>query len=152
MAFDDEETSIDCETSFKRNRYTDYYNVITELSHLDCILMSMFQSYDRFIVTIEHSSLAEERGKNMAKSSEYGLFLVRHGLDIICQETAIGLGGEVRNLRRTGSGSLRTQRHKKFYSIYIDTNKQCVVEIGEYLPLDQEPSYDVPNDVKKKVP
>jgi adenine-specific DNA-methyltransferase len=88
----------------------------------------------------------------MAKSNEYGLFLVRHGLDIICQETAIGLGGEVRNLRRTGSGSLRTQRHKKFYPIYIDTNKQCVVEIGEYLPLDQEPSYDVPNDVKKRFP
>ena len=78
--------------------------------------------------------------------------MVRHGLDIICQETAIGLGGEVRNLRRTGSGSLRTQRHKKFYPIYIDTNKQCVVEIGEYLPLDQEPSYDVPNDVKKRFP
>lgn len=122
-----------------------------ELSHLDCILMSMFPEYDRFIVTIEHSKRGR-RGKNMAKSNEYGLFLVRHGLDIICQETAIGLGGEVRNLRRTGSGSLRTQRHKKFYPIYIDTNKQCVVEIGEYLPLDQEPSYDVPNDVKKRFP
>ena len=113
--------------------------------------MSMFPEYDRFIVTIEHSKRGR-RGKNMAKSNEYGLFLVRHGLDIICQETAIGLGGEVRNLRRTGSGSLRTQRHKKFYPIYIDTNKQCVVEIGEYLPLDQEPSYDVPNDVKKRFP
>jgi adenine-specific DNA-methyltransferase len=111
----------------------------------------MFPEYDRFIVTIEHSKRGR-RGKNMAKSNEYGLFLVRHGLDIICQETAIGLGGEVRNLRRTGSGSLRTQRHKKFYPIYIDTNKQCVVEIGEYLPLDQEPSYDVPNDVKKRFP
>lgn len=122
-----------------------------ELSHLDCILMSMFPEYDRFIVTIEHSKRGR-RGKNMAKSNEYGLFLVRHGLDIICQETAIGLGGEVRNLRRTGSGSLRTQRHKKFYPIYIDTNKQCVVEIGEYLPLDKEPSYDVPDDVKKRFP
>ena len=122
-----------------------------ELSHLECILMSMFPEYDRFIVTIERSKRGR-RGKNMAKSNEYGLFLVRHGLDIICQETAIGLGGEVRNLRRTGSGSLRTQRHKKFYPIYIDTNKQCVVEIGEYLPLDQEPSYDVPNDVKKRFP
>lgn len=110
-----------------------------ELSHLDCILMSMFPEYDRFIVTIEHSRRGR-RGKNMAKSNEFGLFLVRHGLDIICQETAIGLGGEVRNLRRTGSGSLRTQRHKKFYPIYIDTIKQCVVEIGEYLPLDRPAS------------
>jgi adenine-specific DNA-methyltransferase len=56
-----------------------------ELSHLDCILMSMFPEYDRFIVTIEHSKRGR-RGKNMAKSNEYGLFLVRHGLDIICQK------------------------------------------------------------------
>lgn len=122
-----------------------------ELSHLDCILLEIFPEYDRFIVTIEHSKRGR-RGKNMAKSNEFALFLVRHGLDVICQETAIGLGGETRNLRRTGSGSLRTQRHKKFYPIYVDTAEQRVIEIGEYLPLDEEPSYDVPADVKKRHP
>jgi len=122
-----------------------------ELSHLDCILLEIFPEYDRFIVTIEHSKRGR-RGKNMAKSNEFALFLVRHGLDVICQETAIGLGGETRNLRRTGSGSLRTQRHKKFYPIYVDTAEQRVIEIGEYLPLDEEPSYEVPADVKKRHP
>ena len=122
-----------------------------ELSHLDCILLDIFPEYDRFIVTIEHSKRGR-RGKNMAKSNEFALFLVRHGLDVICQETAIGLGGETRNLRRTGSGSLRTQRHKKFYPIYVDTAEQRVIEIGEYLPLDEEPSYEVPDDVKKRHP
>ena len=122
-----------------------------ELSHLDCILLEIFPEYDRFIVTIEHSKRGR-RGKNMAKSNEFALFLVRHGLDVICQETAIGLGGETRNLRRTGSGSLRTQRHKKFYPIYVDTVEQRVIEIGEYLPLDEEPSYEVPEDVKTRHP
>jgi adenine-specific DNA-methyltransferase len=122
-----------------------------ELSHLDCILLEIFPEYDRFIVTIEHSKRGR-RGKNMAKSNEFALFLVRHGLDVICQETAIGLGGETRNLRRTGSGSLRAQRHKKFYPIYVDTTEQRVIEIGEYLPLNEESSYDVPDDVKKRYP
>jgi adenine-specific DNA-methyltransferase len=122
-----------------------------ELSHLDCILRDIFPEYDRFIVTIEHSKRGR-RGKNIAKSNEFALFLVKHGLDVICQETAVGLGGETRNLRRTGSGSLRTQRHKKFYPIYIDTNEQRVIEIGDYLPLDEEPVYDVPNDVQARYP
>lgn len=122
-----------------------------ELSHLDCVLLEIFPEYDRFIVTIEHSKRGR-RGKNMAKSNEYALFLVRHGLDVICEETTIGLGGETRNLRRTGSGSLRAQRHKKFYPIYVDTTEQRVIEIGEYLPLDEEPSYDVPDDVKERHP
>jgi adenine-specific DNA-methyltransferase len=122
-----------------------------ELSHLDCILLEMFPEYDRFIVTIEHSKRGR-RGKNMAKSNEFALFFVKHGLDVICQETSIGLGGETRNLRRTGSGSLRAQRHKKFYPIYIDTEQQCVVEIGEYLPLDVEPVYEIPADVKERHP
>ena len=122
-----------------------------ELSHLDCILLELFPEYDRFIVTIEHSKRGR-RGKNMAKSNEFALFFVRHGLDVICEETSIGLGGETRNLRRTGSGSLRAQRHKKFYPIYIDTSEQCVVEIGNFLPLNEEPSYEVPLDVLERHP
>ena len=122
-----------------------------ELSHLDCILLDLFPEYDRFIVTIEHSKRGR-RGKNMAKSNEFALFLIRRGLDIICEEIAIGLGGETRNLRRTGSGSLRTQRHRKFYPIYIDISEQCVVEVGNFLPLSEEPSYEVPLDVLERHP
>jgi len=122
-----------------------------ELSNLDCILLEIFPEYDRFIVTIEHSKRGR-RGKNMAKSNEFALFLVRRGLDAICEETAIGLGGETRNLRRTGSGSLRTQRHKKFYPIYIDIIEQCVVEVGDYLPLNENPSYEVPADILNRYP
>ena len=122
-----------------------------ELSHLDCILMEIFPEYDRFIVTIEHSKRGR-RGKNIAKSNEFALFLVRRGLDVICQESTTGIGGETRNLRRTGSGSLRTQRHKKFYPIYIDINEQKVIEIGDYLPLDIEPSNIVPDDIIARNP
>lgn len=63
MAFDDEETSIDCETSFKKETGILIITIDdNELSHLDCILMSMFPEYDRFIVTIEHSKRGR-RGK-----------------------------------------------------------------------------------------
>ena len=122
-----------------------------ELSNLDCILLEMFPEYDRFIVTIEHSKRGR-RGKNIAKSNEFALFFIKHGLDVICEETVIGLGGETRNLRRTGSGSLRAQRHKKFYPIYIDTNEQRIIEIGDYLPLEFEPSYNVPVEIQMQYP
>lgn len=122
-----------------------------ELSHLDCLLQELFPEYDRFIVTIEHSKRGR-RGKNMAKSNEFALFLVKHGLDIICQEPTVGLGGEVRNLRRTGSGSLRTQRPRKFYPIYIDITEQRVIEIGESIPLEMEAFYTVPVDVAVRHP
>lgn len=122
-----------------------------ELSHLDSLLQEIFAGYDRFIVTIEHSKRGR-RGKNIAKTNEFALFLVAHGLDIISEEQTPGLGGEIRNLRRTGSGSLRGQRPKKFYPIYIDANEQSVIEIGDSLPLEADVSYDVPEDVKKRHP
>ena len=122
-----------------------------ELSNLDCLLQELFPEYDRFIVTIEHSRRGR-RGKNMAKSNEFALFLVKHGLEVICQETTIGLGGEVRNLRRTGSGSLRTQRPRKFYPIYVDTTEQCVIEIGNSLPIEEEVFYEIPQEVIERHP
>ncbi len=122
-----------------------------ELSHLDCLLQEIFSDYDRFIVTIEHSKRGR-RGKNMAKSNEYALFFVKHGLEVICQEPTDSLGGETRNLRRTGSGSLRTERPRKFYPIYIDVKKECVKEIGDSIPLEAEPFFSVPEKVSAKHP
>lgn len=122
-----------------------------ELSHLDCLLEEEFKEYDRFIVTIEHSKRGR-RGKNIAKTNEFAIFLVKHGLDVICEERTPGLGGETRNLRRTGSGSLRNQRWRKFYPIYIDTAAQRVIEIGDSVPLSEEIFFEIPQDVKQRYP
>lgn len=122
-----------------------------ELSNLDCLLRDLFAGYERYIVTIEHNKRGR-RGKNIAKTNEFALFLVKKGLEVICEEAMPGIGGEIRNLRRTGSGSLRSQRPNKFYPIYIDTVNECVVEIGTSLSREAEVFYEVPQSMKDKYP
>jgi adenine-specific DNA-methyltransferase len=49
---------------------------------------------------------------------------------------------ELRHARRRGNeSSYRHQRWNQFYPIYIDEKERCVVEIGESIPLDQEPCF-----------
>lgn len=120
-----------------------------EFSHLDCLLEDMFPELTRYVVAIEHNKRGR-RGKNFAKSNEFGIFLVRNGTEPISEEPFDGLGGQTRNLRRTGSGSLRQQRWKKFYPIYVDTTTAQVVEIGEPIQLDQERPAGVPRVIARK--
>jgi adenine-specific DNA-methyltransferase len=119
-----------------------------ELAHLYCLVEMIFPEFQRFIVTIEHNKRGR-RGKNIAKTNEYALFLFARGLDILCEEPMLGIGGEVRNLRRTGSGSLRTERPNKFYPIYVDTLAGEVVHIGDSINVDAPVSYEVPVEIKQ---
>ncbi len=122
-----------------------------ELSHLDCLLGDLFVGWSRYIVTIEHSKRGR-RGKNFAKSNEFALFLVPTGTEPICEEPQSDISGGVRNLRRTGSGSLRAQRWRKFYPFFVDSNTFEILGIGESLPLDQNRFDEPPEQVKLQYP
>lgn len=106
-----------------------------ELFHLGSLLEDIFPTYEMYIITIEHNRRGR-RGKNFAKTNEWALFLVPKGLDRIQEEkTETTIGGETRNLRRTGSGSKRSERPRKFYPIWVNKNTLEVVEAGNPLPL-----------------
>lgn len=122
-----------------------------ELAHLYCLVETIFPDFQTFIVTIEHNRRGR-RGKNIAKTNEYALYLFKKGLDIICEEPMLGLGGETRNLRRTGSGSLRTERPNKFYPIYVDTVEGNVVYIGKSIKLNEPVFSEVPDSIQKMFP
>lgn len=123
-----------------------------ELYHLGCLLNDLFREYSQFIVGIEHNKRGR-RGKNFAKSNEFAIFLVRNSLEVIAEDYSFGgLGGEERNLRRTGSGSLRHERPRKFFPIYIDQDSQTVLWAGDPLP-EGEPRWNtIPNEIKAKFP
>lgn len=109
-----------------------------ELYHLGILLEEIYPEYDQYIVSIEHNKRGR-RGKNFAKSNEFAIFIVPKNKDIIQEEMMTEIiGGETRNLRRTGSGSLRSQRWRKFYPIYVNEKTLEVVSAGEPIPLDQE--------------
>lgn len=109
-----------------------------ELYHIGTLLEEIFPDYDDYIVTIEHNKRGR-RGKNFAKTNEFAIFLVPKGQEVIQEEILEEMiGGETRNLRRTGSGSLRTQRWRKFFPIYVDKNTLEIVSVGDPIPLGQQ--------------
>jgi adenine-specific DNA-methyltransferase len=109
-----------------------------ELYHIGTLLEEIFPEYDDYIVSIEHHKRGR-RGKNFAKTNEFAIFLVPRGQDIIQEEILHEMiGGETRNLRRTGSSSLRTQRPRKFFPIYVNEKTLEVVGLGEPIPLEKE--------------
>ena len=123
-----------------------------ELYHLGCLIGDVFPEYDHFIVVIEHNRRGR-RGKNFAKTNEFAVFLVPSGQEVIAEDYSFGeLGGETRNLRRTGSGSLRHERWRKFYPIYVDLNAGSVLRAGDPLSLEIPRFASVPSEVRSAFP
>lgn len=112
-----------------------------ELYHLGVLLEELFPDRDQFIITIEHNKRGR-RGKNFAKSNEWAIYLVPRGVEVI-QEEKLGelIGGESRNLRRTGSGAKRFERPRKFYPIWVNEKTLEVVSAGDPIPKDAKWKY-----------
>ena len=109
-----------------------------ELYHIGILLEEIFPSYEQFVITIEHNKRGR-RGKNFAKSNEWAIFLVPKGKDVISEEKTLEkIGGETRNLRRTGSGSKRTERPRKFYPIWVNKKTLKVVSAGDPIKVDAD--------------
>jgi adenine-specific DNA-methyltransferase len=109
-----------------------------ELFRLGILLEELFPAYELYTVTVEHNRRGR-RGKNFAKTNEWALFLVPRGSDLILeQRSEVELGGETRNLRRTGSGSKRSERPRKFYPIYVNKKTLEVLRAGDPLALNDK--------------
>lgn len=111
-----------------------------EYQHLRCLLSEVFPSRNIFTVVIEHNKRGRQ-GEEFAKTHEYALFVVPEIPGIIGEEpTDTVIGGEIRNLRRTGNNSLRAARPKQFYPIWVNPTNLEIVEIGEALSADKKRS------------
>ena len=106
-----------------------------EANHLGCLLADLFQGHNIFAVVIEHNKRGRQ-GEEFAKTHEYAYFVVPEIEGAISEEPTDELiGGEVRNLRRTGNNSLRSARPRQFYPIWINGSSLEIVDIGEPLPV-----------------
>lgn len=104
-----------------------------EVYHLGCLLEETFPANKVFEVVIEHNKRGRQ-GEEFAKTHEYALFVTPSHQNVIeQQQLGTTIGGEIRNLRRTGNNSLRSARPKQFYPIYVDPNTLQIVEVGEPL-------------------
>lgn len=111
-----------------------------ESKHLGCLLTEVFPGHNIFTVVIEHNKRGRQ-GEEFAKTHEYAYFVVPEIEGVISEEPTEGtIGGEVRNLRRTGNNSLRSARPNQFYPIWVNESSLEIDSIGRSLSIDEERS------------
>lgn len=111
-----------------------------EFHHLRCLLADVFPGKNIFTIVIEHNKRGRQ-GEEFAKTHEYAFVVCPDRPGVIGEEpTDAIIGGETRNLRRTGNNSLRADRHKQFYPIWVDPVTLEIVRAGEFIPLGESRS------------
>jgi adenine-specific DNA-methyltransferase len=108
-----------------------------EAHHLRCLLSEVFVGYNIFTIVIEHNKRGRQ-GEEFAKTHEYAFVVCPEVAGAIGEEPTEGvIGGETRNLRRTGNNSLRADRPNQFYPIWVNPETLEIVKTGPALPLGQ---------------
>lgn len=107
-----------------------------EVNNLSILLNSIFTDYEVNPVIIEYNFRGRMKN-NFAVTHEYGLYVIKQGLDLITRLSEISEDIK-RNLRRTGIGSARSDVPKQFYGIEVDKKTLKIVSVGESLDLYEE--------------
>jgi adenine-specific DNA-methyltransferase len=138
-----------------------------EVHHLGALLDQLYKEYDRHMVTVVTNPKGSPRG-NFGRVDEYIFFCVPQlGRPLIASRLLKDAGDdddfdgldadgdddddpdndsesipyEFQLFRRRGSDSLRADRPKRFYPIYINEATREIVGAGDPLPLGVKPSF-----------
>jgi adenine-specific DNA-methyltransferase len=117
-----------------------------EVHHLGMLLEREFPEAYRQLVTIVINPKGVTQGR-FSRVEEYALFCFGS------QAFVKGLGDDLlspvernanstprwKGLLRSGTNARRQDRHKMFFPVLIDKERQAIVGAGDYLPLDQDP-------------
>lgn len=103
-----------------------------EVDNLSLILKSVFFNYDLRPTIIEYNHRGRVKS-NFAITHEYGLWMIPKGKDLISRKNEIS-NDIKRNLRRTGTDSLRRDAPKQFFGIEVDKKSLKIIDV--YEPLD----------------
>lgn len=122
-----------------------------EVHHLGMLLEHTFPNFYRQIVTIVVNPKGVTQGR-FSRVEEYALFCFSEkafvaGLrdDLLTSNSLNSKNHKIprwKGLLRSGTNARRQDREKLFFPILIDTNRHTIFEVGEYLPLDQQPDID----------
>lgn len=108
-----------------------------EAHHLRCLIEGIFTVDNIFTVVIEHNKRGRQ-GEEFAKTHEYAFVVCPDsGIAIGEEPTDVVIGGETRNLRRTGNNSLRSDRPNQFYPVWVNPETLEIVRAGPALPQSQ---------------
>ncbi|MEK6451038.1 MULTISPECIES: DNA methyltransferase [unclassified Myroides] len=117
-----------------------------EVDNLSLILKSVYNNYNIRPTIIEYNHRGRVKS-NFAITHEYGLWTIPEGQDLITKKREIS-DDIRRNLRRTGTDSLRTDVPKQFYGIEVNKETLQIVSVHRSLEVDEEiPPHDNPDTV-----
>ena len=108
----------------------------SEVTNLDKILAQTMTGYQIRPTIIEYNHRGRVKS-NFSITHEYGLWAIPEGKDLVSRtaETAEDIR---RNLRRTGTDSLRSDSPSMFYGIVVDKVSLKITDVLEALPLGEK--------------
>ena len=108
----------------------------SEVTNLEKIMVQTMPGYKIRPTVIEYNHRGRVKS-NFAITHEYGLWAIPYGKDLISR-TAEMSEDIRRNLRRTGTDSLRTDSPSMFYGVVVDKETLQIKDVLEALPLGAE--------------
>ncbi|WP_454258178.1 site-specific DNA-methyltransferase [Pseudoxanthomonas mexicana] len=124
-----------------------------EVHHLGMLLEREFPEAYRQLVTIVINPKGVTQGR-FSRVEEYALFCFGNqafvsslGDDLLSSvKPGTNTTPRWKGLLRSGTNARRQDRHKMFFPVLIDTDRNAIVGAGDYLPLDQTPDLDAKFD------
>ncbi|MWK56273.1 site-specific DNA-methyltransferase [Pseudomonas otitidis] len=124
-----------------------------EVHHLGMLLEREFPEAYRQLVTIVINPKGVTQGR-FSRVEEYALFCFGNqafvnslGDDLLSPaKPGTNTTPRWKGLLRSGTNARRQDRHKMFFPVLIDTERNAIVGAGDYLPLDQTPDLDAKVD------
>jgi adenine-specific DNA-methyltransferase len=107
-----------------------------EVDNLSLLLKSVFTNYDLRPTIIEYNHRGRVKS-NFAITHEYGLWMIPKGKDLISRKSEISSDIR-RNLRRTGTDSMRGDAPTQFFGIEVDKDDLKIIKVYEALSFDEE--------------
>lgn len=107
-----------------------------EVSNLSFILKNIFNKKELFSTIIEYNHRGRVK-RNFAVTHEYGLWMINENKDQITRLKDIS-DDIRRNLRRTGTGSLRIESPSQFYGIEVDNGNLNIVGVTDALDVNEK--------------
>jgi adenine-specific DNA-methyltransferase len=127
-----------------------------EVSRLGVLLGQLFPDADITLVTIVNNPKGVTRNR-LSRVEEYAFFCFFGGAEVAVtrddlltpradDEAQPETRPRWKGLLRSGSNALRTDHWTFFYPIFIDAETHRIIDVGEPLPLDQQPDFSPRTD------
>ena len=124
-----------------------------EVHHLRCLLETIFPDFYIQMITCVTNPTGATQGR-FSRIEEYIIYCFAKNASVdsygdpMIGENVVTKTVRWKSLLRSGTSARREDRKNMFYPVYVDAEKGVVVDAGEALPYEQEPSFEDVNGLQ----